>query len=211
MRVSATTVVVTLFKSVTGGLYWSLPPHFTTIGCDAAGRRIRQGRNMARPTKLKQEYIEQAAKLAKLGLTYEEMADFFKVDRVTFWRWRVSNDAFCNAIKVEADKANDRIKESLFKRATGFMKTADRIIYVNGKPKTVEVREEVAPDTAAARFWLANRDPENWKFAPEFNVDLVAEPMNIQIGVIDASVPEVQPEDQDEPEELDESDPDYGL
>lgn len=166
---------------------------------------------MGRPTKLKPEYTEQAQKLAKLGLTYEEMAEFFKVDRVTFWRWRTSDEAFCNAIKVEADKANDRIKESLFKRATGFMKTADRIIYVGGKPQTVEVREEVAPDTAAARFWLANRDPENWKFAPEFNVDVIAEPMNIQIGVIDASVPEVQPEDRDGTEDLSEDDPDYGL
>lgn len=47
-----------------------------------------------RPTDFKEEYIEQALKLSRLGLTDEEMADVFGVVPATFYNWRNTHPEF---------------------------------------------------------------------------------------------------------------------
>ena len=48
--------------------------------------------------------------------------------------------------------------------------TKKEVIYVDGKrvkeisePVVVELRKHKPSETNAAKFWLQNRDPENWK------------------------------------------------
>lgn len=125
---------------------------------------------MARPTKYKAEYAEQAGKLCKKGFTDKDLADFFGVDESTITRWKQSHDEFCTSIKGAKKYSDDKIVESLYNRALGYTITEEREEYseTNGK-KTVKVTKQVAGDTTAQIFWLKNRQPQDWRDKQEIN------------------------------------------
>ena len=120
---------------------------------------------MARPTKYKPEYIEQAAKLCALAATDQEMADFFDVSVATLNRWKSLYPEFCASIKVAKEQADDRVERSLFQRATGYEQDEVKIFMPGGKDEPVYApyRAKIAPDTTACIFWLKNRRPDIWR------------------------------------------------
>jgi hypothetical protein len=118
-----------------------------------------------RPTDFKKEYIEQAAKLCKLGATDLQIADFFGVNVVTIYRWKNTNQKFCNALKVAKEEADSQVERSLYQRALGFEHNAVKIFLPKGATEAVYVPyvEKVPPDTTACIFWLKNRKKEQWR------------------------------------------------
>lgn len=118
-----------------------------------------------RPTAYKAEYAKQAEKLALLGATDMEMADFFEVDVRTVYRWKHEHDEFCQALNVGKAKADERVVNSLYQKAVGYDQDAVKIFMPAGaeNPVYAPYRERIAPDTAAAIFWLKNRRPEQWR------------------------------------------------
>lgn len=116
-----------------------------------------------RPSKYKPEYAEKAAKLCALGATDVEMADFFDVDISTFYRWKAEFIEFCDAIKTAKEAADERVKRSLYERATGYERDEVDIRVIDGKIVQTPVRKFYPPDTTACIFWLKNRDKENWR------------------------------------------------
>jgi hypothetical protein len=118
-----------------------------------------------RPSGFKAEFTEQAEKLAKLGATDMEIADFFEVDVRTINRWKISFPEFCQALKAGKDVADDKVIRSLFQRATGFEHEAVKIFMPANatEPIHTNYREFVVPDTTACIFWLKNRRPDEWR------------------------------------------------
>ena len=118
-----------------------------------------------RPSGFKAEFTEQAEKLAKLGATDMEIADFFEVDVRTINRWKISFPEFCQALKAGKDVADDKVIRSLFQRATGFEHEAVKIFMPANAtvPIHTNYREFVVPDTTACIFWLKNRRPDEWR------------------------------------------------
>lgn len=116
-----------------------------------------------RPTDFRPEFVEQAEKLCRLGATDLELADFFDVSTVTIWRWKCDNEAFCNALKVGKELADQRVERSLFAKATGFEHDSVKIFQHEGSPVVVPYREKVPPDTTACIFWLKNRRSKDWR------------------------------------------------
>jgi hypothetical protein len=118
-----------------------------------------------RPSGFKAEFTEQAEKLAKLGATDMEIADFFEVDVRTVNRWKISFPEFCQALKAGKDVADDKVIRSLFQRATGFEHEAVKIFMPANatEPIHTNYREFVVPDTTACIFWLKNRRPDEWR------------------------------------------------
>ncbi len=118
-----------------------------------------------RPTAYKAEYAEQAAKLCNIGATDQEMADFFEVDVRTIYRWKHSHEDFCQAIKSAKDIADERVERSLYQRAIGYEQEEVKIFMPANadKPVYAPFRAKVAPDTAAAIFWLKNRRKDEWR------------------------------------------------
>ena len=115
---------------------------------------------MARPTKYKTEYEEQAYRLCLLGATDEEMVGFFGVTERTLNRWK-KRKGFCQSIKRGKLNADANVAESLYKRACGYEHPEDKIFCTDGKITTVETTKHYPPDTAAAFIWLKNR--AGWK------------------------------------------------
>lgn len=135
-----------------------------------------------RPTKLKPEFVEQARKLAALGATDREAAEFFDVSESTLYLWKHTSEKFSEALKVGKETADDRVKQSLYRRALGYSHDAVKIMTVEGKVVSEPFVEHYPPDTTAAIFWLKNRDPTNWRDVKAQEVSGPnGEKLNIQI------------------------------
>lgn len=118
---------------------------------------------MARPTKYKPEYVNQAAKLCMLGATDIEIADFFEVNVATLYRWKNEHPEFCESLKVSKEIADDRVERSLFARANGYEHEEVDIRVIDKEIVKTEIRKFYPPDTTAAIFWLKNRRPALWR------------------------------------------------
>ncbi len=125
-----------------------------------------------RPTLYKSEYVEQARKLAQLGATDREAADFFEVDEATIHRWKHSHPEFCESLKVGKETADNRVEQSLYRRALGYSHDAVKMHSVEGAVVTTPYVEHYPPDTTAAIFWLKNRRPDQWRDKTEQDVNV---------------------------------------
>lgn len=115
------------------------------------------------------------------GATNKEAAELGGISEGIFYDWINRKPEFKESVK-KAHEAHDKnavaqVKASLFKRAIGykiqetkteFAGTKDGQIYVKHQ---VTVDKEIAPDVAAAVFWLCNRDPANWKNKQNTSID----------------------------------------
>lgn len=118
---------------------------------------------MARPTKYREEYAEQAAKLCRLGATDKEIADFFEVSEQTVNAWKGAHPEFLESLKSGKALADAEVADKLFRRATGYSHPAVKIFNDSGAPLEVPYLEQYPPDTTAAIFWLKNRRPDLWR------------------------------------------------
>lgn len=140
---------------------------------------------LGRPTKFKEEYIEEAYKLSLLGLTDIQMAKFFEVAESTFHLWKLEHPNFSESLKRGKLKADMEIVDSL--RQTCFDRQIPEVqafktknIFYNAEGKRmeeekiemVETARGVPADFKSIALWLGNRHPELWSSKPTTNVEL---------------------------------------
>lgn len=121
---------------------------------------------MARPTKHKPEYNDQAYNYCLLGATDKDLATFFDVEEATINNWKKDHPEFFESLKAGKEDADAKVAQSLYKRAIGYKaepetkeeKDADG----NIKSTTITTKS-VGPDTTAAIFWLKNRKSKVWR------------------------------------------------
>lgn len=122
---------------------------------------------MARPTDFKEHYVEEAEKLAMLGLTIVEMATVWGTTEQTLCTWQRKNPALAAAIRRGRTGPDAEVAMSLFKRATGYSHPAVKISVTNVEGEVIVTEtpytEHYPPDTAACIFWLKNRRPDLWR------------------------------------------------
>ena len=145
---------------------------------------------MAMPSNFKAGYIEQAQKLAKLGATDIEIADFFNVDVRTLYRWKTEQVEFCQALKSGKAEADDRVERALFSRATGYEHDEVDIRVVGKEIVQTQIRKYFPPDTTAGIFWLKNRRPEQWREtkAIELNATVKTKTLDQELAALNATV-----------------------
>lgn len=129
---------------------------------------------VGRPSAYKPEYAKQAEKLCLLGATDQELADFFEVDVRTIYRWKHTNEEFCQALINGKDKLDDRVERSLYQRAVGYEQDEVKIFMPAGaeKPIYAPYRAKVAADVGAAKLWLTNRRGDQWREKSETDVNV---------------------------------------
>ncbi len=99
-------------------------------------------------------------RLAKLGLTNEEVAEVFGITLDQFRLILDKNPNLYDALQDAKEVPNRKVEASLYKRAIGFQ--TKEVHKVEGKPIKVVIKE-LAPDVVADIFWLKNRDPKRWR------------------------------------------------
>lgn len=135
-----------------------------------------------RPSKYLPQFAAAAAKLCKLGATDRDLAEAFAVAESTVKSWRLEHADFADAVKLGKEAADNRVEESLYRRATGYSHDAVKIIQFDGAPCSVPYVEHYPPDTVACIFWLKNRKPDQWRdkidiLATVRPADVTAEPL----------------------------------
>lgn len=127
-------------------------------------------RSVGRPTAYKREFAQQAEKLCRLGATDFELADFFKVNTATIYRWRAHHKEFCEALVDGKDYCDERVKRSLYQRAVGYTFESEKVMQHQGETIRVPIVEHVPPDPGAAMSWLKNRKGDDWREKQEIEV-----------------------------------------
>lgn len=140
-----------------------------------------------RPSTYDPAYSGQVAKLAILGATDQEVADFFDVDVRTIYRWKHEYPEFCQALKTGKEVADERVERSLYQRAIGYEQEEVKIFMPSGasEPVYAPFRAKVASDTTAAIFWLKNRRKDDWRDKTEHEYS-----GNVTLGQALASLPD---------------------
>jgi hypothetical protein len=116
-----------------------------------------------RPTLYNPKMNKQAEKFCKLGATDKELADFFEIAESTLNLWKTEHPKFMESIKRGKEQADAEVAEKLFKRATGYSHPDVDIKVVNEEIVTTRLTKHYPPDTAAAIFWLKNRQKKKWR------------------------------------------------
>lgn len=135
-----------------------------------AGASGNTASKLGRPSAYKEEMAGQVEMLSRLGATDQEIADFFKVDVRTVYRWKHDYPAFCQALKTGKEIADERVERSLYQRAIGYEQDEVKIFMPANAPEPVYApyRAKVAPDVTAAIFWLKNRRSQQWRDVNRF-------------------------------------------
>lgn len=122
-----------------------------------------------RPTDYREEYNDQVRKLCLLGATDKELADFFGIAESTLNNWKIAYPEFMESLKQGKEAADGNVADRLYQRAMGFEHDSEEIKVVSdgqGAGSSIErvpIRKIYPPDTAAAIFWLKNRQRDRWR------------------------------------------------
>lgn len=127
------------------------------------GNKNALGNKGGRPTKYQKSFATQARKLCLLGSTNQQLADFFEVSISSIEEWGRENIEFSRALVAGREQADANVADRLYNRAMGYKHKAVKIFNDSGSPLIVPYVEHYPPDTAAATFWLKNRNKEKWR------------------------------------------------
>lgn len=117
-----------------------------------------------RPTEYRAEYVEIAANMCLSGATDAELAHEFGVTVTTLYNWRAKHPEFLAALRYGKENADERVERALYQRAVGFAHDAVKISFdKEGEPIYAPYTEYCPPDPGAAKLWLTNRKPKEWR------------------------------------------------
>ena len=116
-----------------------------------------------KPTK---QHCQQVKKLALLGATMAQIADFFLITEAQLTKALENSDDFRQARAQGGLIADAQVAASLFKRACGYDVMEDKAFSYMGDVEIVKVRKHIPADMNAAKFWLKNRQREDWQEQP---------------------------------------------
>jgi hypothetical protein len=124
-----------------------------------------------RPSSYDESMNDVARKLALLGLTDEELATFFGVDKTTIYNWYEAHPAFFHSVQEGKVIADANVADSLYKRATGEHVTIEKIVKnaQTGESSVVKVLTYIPGEAPAAMNWLKNRRRGNWQDKVDLN------------------------------------------
>jgi hypothetical protein len=108
--------------------------------------------------------------LAKGGATDKQLAAAAGVSLRAFHAWKGRHPDFKAALRKAKDVADELVEASLYMRAVGFSHPAVKFFCHEGRVVSKRYREQYAPDTTAAIFWLKNRRPDLWRDAQKIDL-----------------------------------------
>lgn len=127
-----------------------------------------------RPTAYLPAYAEQARRLAMLGLTDVEMAEFFSVSERTLNTWKKAHPDFLQSLKAGKIEADTHVASGLYQSAIGghvVTETREQEASDGSITRTTETKQ-VPPNVTAQVFWLKNRQSARWRDKQEIQQDV---------------------------------------
>lgn len=125
---------------------------------------------IGRPSNFNENIAHVVIALFKEGKTEEQVSQMLGIHIGTLRNWKNSDPDFLNATKDAKRSADDLVEAALFTRAVGYSHKEVKIMSYEGHSFEHEYIKQVEPDSAAAQFWLRNRQPEKWRDKQEIDV-----------------------------------------
>jgi len=125
------------------------------------------------------EMEEQTYRLALLGQTNRQIAEFFGLSISTIERWSTNHEAFRRALMRGRAEADMNVARSVYRRALGYTYVETTDYYGRDRDtgemqlvRREETRKLQAPDVYAGLRWLALRRREVWSDSLKASVDV---------------------------------------
>jgi hypothetical protein len=117
---------------------------------------------MARPPK-QVDPLDVARVIGTLGGTEEELAAALGISRQALYNRKGKNPELVDTLKQAKAEADERVEQSLYKRALGYACEDTYFSTFQGNVTATPYRKHYPPDTTACIFWLKNRKPQEWR------------------------------------------------
>lgn len=123
---------------------------------------------VGRPSDYQPEYAEEVFELCLAGYTDKMLAEHFQVAENTIGNWKSKHPEFLRSMRRGKGIANGKAALGLYNRAIGMTLPDCHVAQHEGRIIVTPLIKHIAPDVNAAKFFLKNRLPEQWRE----NVDL---------------------------------------
>ena len=124
----------------------------------------KKKKKIGRPSKFKEEFLEQAEEMAMLGLPDKDIALILGVKPLEITRWKVSHPAFDSAIVRGRAIGHKSMTKAMFDCGCGYEREED-IVSVDkktGKIYRETVTKYYPPNPICQHYYLGNRHKESW-------------------------------------------------
>ena len=125
---------------------------------------------------------------ARRGLTLDDIAHNLSISRATLLRYKKNHEELKSAIEEGKEEADIRVENALYRRATGYFTTEQKVVMVKdddgSHPEIVEYERYVPPDVTAIIFWLKNREPDLWRDRIPERIDFNGEEHRLVIAPV---------------------------
>lgn len=101
--------------------------------------------------------------MARCGLTDKEMFVNIGIVESTFYKWKHDHPEFSESLAKGKEGPDDLVEAAFYQRCLGYEHDAIHISNYKGKVTKTKIVKKYPPDTAAIKFWLTNRRPEQWR------------------------------------------------
>lgn len=132
-------------------------------------------RGKGRPSKYWPELHNNLARAyAMAGLGLEVIAGQLDIALSTLYEWKEKYPDFSEALSAGKQYADEVVEAKLFQRATGYDHKAVKIFMPANaeEPVYAPYIEHVPPDVTAAKLWLTNRKPKEWRDKVEVDANV---------------------------------------
>jgi hypothetical protein len=123
---------------------------------------LKTGAN-GRPSAYRPEYAEEVFELCIAGYTDKMLAEHFQVSENTVGSWKSKYPEFLGSMRRGKGIANGRAAMGLYNRAVGMTVPDDHVAVYEGRVIVTPLTKHLPPDVQAAKFFLKNRLPEQWR------------------------------------------------
>lgn len=122
-------------------------------------------------SKFDEKLIPVIKNLAYRGKTFAEISELLDISERTFLRWRDNSPALQLALEEAKGNPIEKVEKALIDRALGYSAKETKVnMSKTGVVKTTNVVKHYPPDVTAIKYYLGNKDPDNWKEKQEIDL-----------------------------------------
>lgn len=132
----------------------------------------KYGEGEGRPTKYDESYDKLAYNYCLLGATDKQLAKFLGVCEATINNWKETQPSFLESLRAGKVIADIDVAKSLYEACKGAVVVKQKEVRLKevhegtgkliDRVEIVDLVEQLPGDVNAMKFWLTNRQKENW-------------------------------------------------
>jgi transcriptional regulator with XRE-family HTH domain len=130
-----------------------------------------------------EDNLKQFESWGREGLIDSEIAKRLGISLATLYNYKNKYPRFAESLKNAKAEADYVVKESLYKKATGYFYDEVEEIYDESGAliKTKRTRKHIPANEKAILAWLQNREPEEWREKSDVKVEATGFTFNVKL------------------------------